>query len=128
MMFFAQISNGQTKSIYQCLPKGITPETVVSATFANKPELSKRVFVKDELKRLKARCLNKKLVDFNKREIRFHKLHNCFGVQPPDFIGIIGKEQQTLAELRKKYTVITLTSMPSGRPCERARPNSNWRQ
>jgi hypothetical protein len=86
MILFSQTNFGQDKTKYPCLPKGVTPETVVSATFANKPELSKRVFVKDELKKLKARCLNKKLVDFNKREIRFHKLQNCFGVQPPDFI------------------------------------------
>lgn len=112
LIFFSQTNFGQDKTNYPCLPKGITPETVVSATFANKPELSKRVFVKDELKRLKARCLSKKPVDSKKHEIRFQKLQNCFGAQPPNFIEIIAKEKQTLAKLRKKYTVITLTSTP----------------
>lgn len=101
---------------YPCLPKGIKPDTVVSATLASTPNLSKKVYVKDELKRLNTRCSKKKLVDGEKREIRFYRLSGCWGYLPPNAQEIHARQTKELAELRKKYTVITLTCNPSGVP------------
>lgn len=112
----SQTTFAQNKTNYPCLPKGIGPNTVVSATFAPRPELSKKVYVKDKLQLLNARCSKKKLLDGEKREIKFYQLSGCWGYMPPNAKEIYTKQSEDLAELRKKYTLITLTCNPSGVP------------
>jgi hypothetical protein len=101
---------------YPCLPNRIKTDTVVSATFAPPPRISKKVYVKDELKRLNARCSKGKLIDSKKLEIKFYWLTGCWGYRNPDWEKISRKQSEELAELRKKFTVITLTCNPSGVP------------
>ena len=111
-----QIASGQTKSKPLCLPNGITNDTVVSATLAEKPNVGKKVYVKDELKRLNAKCVKKKLVDGKNRQIKFYLLIGCWGKLPPDAQEILNRQATKIAELRKKYTVITIICNSSGVP------------
>ncbi len=119
LAIFAQTAFAQSKTNYPCLPKGITLDTVVSATIAGTPQQSKKIYVKDKLKQLNARCSKKKLVDDEKREIKFYRLIGCSGIAyPPNdpHWKKMRKQDEEIAKLRKKYTVITLTCNPSGVP------------
>ncbi len=119
LAIFAQTAFSQSNTNYPCLPKGITLDTVVSATLAATPQQSKKVYVKDKLKQLNARCSKKKLVDDEKRQIKFYLLKGCSGIaySPNDpHWKKLKKQDEEIAELRKKFTVITLTCNPSGVP------------
>lgn len=91
-----------------CLPKEIKPDEIVSFSLDAK---TKNTTVKDELTRLKAKCVNKKLVDKNGKEIRFFK-PSCWGIPPADYQEILERERKELEELKKNYTVIVFKCNP----------------
>lgn len=92
-----------------CLPKEIKLDEIVS--FSLDPKI-KHTLVKDELTRLKAKCANKKLVDENKKEIRFFRRSTCWGNPPADAGEILERERKELEELEKNYTVIVFKCNP----------------
>lgn len=112
-----EIKQTDKPATYDCLPKEIKPETVVSVTrkqTAAGADQVVRETVKERLDRLNARCEAGKLVGEDKKEIRFYKLQDCWGNPPSDYREILDRQQGELEELKKKYTVIEITCNPSG--------------
>jgi len=91
----------------RCLPKEIKLEDIVSFSLDSKPNVT----VKDELSRLKAKCVNGKLVDEKGKEIKFFR-PSCWGNPPADYAEILERERKELAELQKKHTVIIFKCNP----------------
>lgn len=75
---------------------------------------ARRVTVKQQLARLKARCRNNRLVDSKNREIKFYRLQGCWGNAPADYQEILDKQRRELVEMKKKFTVIEISCNPSG--------------
>ena len=102
---------------YPCLPASLKPADIVSAEHmqGDRRRLV-TVTVKDTLKQLRARCVKNKLVDRKGREVRFYQTH-CFGAPTAYAIETTRRERAELEALRKMYTVIVMTSNPSGDPC-----------
>jgi len=92
---------------YDCLPKDARLDQVVS--YARNPQ--ENVTVAKKLIELKARCQKKRLVDGKNREIRFFRVH-CWGNPPPNYLEIKEKEKAEFEELKKLYTVITISCNP----------------
>jgi hypothetical protein len=90
---------------YSCLPKDIKESALVS----------KNKTVRQTLRAMKAKCTKGKLVDAKKREIRLYNLQGCWGNPPQDYLEIMENQQQELAEMKKKYTVIEISCNPDGR-------------
>jgi hypothetical protein len=94
----------------------VKPSDIVSAewTRSEHPRLV-TVTVAETLKKAKARCVDGRLVDRKKIEIRFYRTH-CFGAPTTYAMETMQREQSELATLRKHYTVITMTCSPTGQP------------
>lgn len=97
---------------YDCLPTGITLETVVSFKVSSSKQSSQKnvpITVLEMLRSLKAKCSCKKLIDAKGREIRFFQLKGCWGTPPPDYLEIMENQRNEINLLKKKYTVIEIT-------------------
>jgi hypothetical protein len=102
-----------------CLPPGIQPADIVSATLVQTGpagDIIKKVEVKDKLERLQARCHEGKLVDGAGKKIYFYRLIGCWGMPPANYEVLLHRQNDELKKLREQYTVIELTCNPSGIP------------
>lgn len=104
---------------YPCLPSEVKEDTVVSTTTS--PDSSSRVIyipvtVLQTLKKLKAKCSRSKLIDRKGKQIRFYNLQGCWGNPPYDYNGILDRQKNEIAKLRKRFTVIEMTCNPGGIP------------
>ena len=110
----AQVSAGSSENNdasriakFACLPKDIQLDEPVS--YSGKG--NRKVTVEQKLAELKARCRHGKLVDARRREIRFFR-PSCWGNPPPDYLEIKKRENEELAKLKKRYTVIAFGCNP----------------
>ena len=92
---------------FPCLPKDVQPDEVVSYG----PKGAQTVTVEKKLIEMKARCRGGKLVDTKRREIRFFRL-SCWGNPPPDYLEIRQREDEELAKLKRRYTVVVFGCNP----------------
>lgn len=92
---------------YDCLPNDVRPDEVVSYGRNAK----ENVTVVKKLDELKARCRKGRLLDSNKKEIRFFRV-SCWGKPPPDYLEIKRNEKAEFEKLKKDYTVITIGCNP----------------
>ena len=90
-----------------CLPKDVQPGEVVSY----RSKGTQNITVENKLVEMKARCRNGKLVDAQRREIRFFH-PSCWGNPPPDYLEIREREDKEVAALKKRYTVIEFGCNP----------------
>ena len=86
---------------FACLPKDVRGDEVVSYGLKGKQNLT----VERKLIEMRARCRGRKLVDAKRREIRFFRV-SCWGNPPDDYQEIQKRENEQLAMLKKRYTVI----------------------
>lgn len=89
---------------FACLPADIRLEQVVTY---GKTETT----VREKLIALQADCDNGKLVDANKKEIRFYRVA-CFGNPPYNYDQIRQREREEIAQLKQNYTVIVFACNP----------------
>ena len=104
---------------YPCLPTDIglnDVANVTTITTRSGETITKKTTVSQSLKKLKARCVRGKLVDRNRRAIRFYFLKGCWGNPPFNYLEILDQQRSELVELKKKYTVIEMTCNPGGIP------------
>lgn len=106
-------------NISNCLPSGITLQTVVSTKDLgfDTVTMTRKVAtinVKETLSKLGGKCVSGKLVDKAGKEVRFYNLQGCWGNPPADYLEILDTQTKELEELRKKFTVIELTCNPGG--------------
>lgn len=101
---------GGSESIWPCLPKDVTRDTLVSS-----PELESAkgktqgpVAVGEALRRLEARCLKGKLIDKTGREIYFVHLLGCWGNPPENYQQLLTLQAQEIQRLKKKHTVLEI--------------------
>src|SRR5438552_911741 len=92
---------------FSCLPKDVPADEVVSYGFKGKQNLT----VEKKLIEMQARCRGGKLVDAKGREIRFFRV-SCWGNPPDDYLEIRQSENEQLATLKKRYTVIVFSCNP----------------
>jgi hypothetical protein len=103
-------SNTQKKSPpvktphFACLPADIKLDYVSAYG-------KKEITIQEKLVELKADCVNGKLVDGNKREIRFFKI-SCFGNPPFNYDEIRRREHDEIEKLKLNYTVIVMECNP----------------
>jgi hypothetical protein len=105
--------------VSECLPAGITLQTVVSTKDLgfDTVTMTRKVAtinVKETLAKLGGRCVSGKLVDKAGKEIRFYNLQGCWGNPPADYLEILETQTKEIADLKKKFTVVELTCNPSG--------------
>jgi hypothetical protein len=91
----------------KCLPPDVHLDQIVSYGRTAKENIT----VAKKLRELNARCHHGKLVDHNKREIRFFRV-SCWGHPPPDYLEIKEQERIELAKLKKTYTVVVMSCDP----------------
>lgn len=112
---FAGVSSAQKYN--KCLPADVKEDMVIGwDNPVNSERPSKPITVKQELVKLKAKCVCDKLVDGRGKEIRFFQLQGCWGEPPPNYQAIMDKQRVELDALKKKYFVIEITCNPSGIP------------
>jgi hypothetical protein len=99
-----------------CLPKGIKRTDVVSTQPAGPGKALKKTTSIQKLAELKASCRQGRLVDAAGKEIRFFRLEGCWGNPPEGYQEILRKQNEELARLRERYTVIEMTCNPDGVP------------
>ncbi len=92
---------------FSCLPKDVRAGEAVSYGIKGKSILT----VEKKLTEMKARCRRGKLVDARGREIRFFR-SSCWGNPPPDYREIRQRENEALANLKKRYSVIVFGCNP----------------
>jgi hypothetical protein len=97
--------NSSQKSKFDCLPKDVQLNDVVTSTKKGD------VTVEKTLIRMKAQCRNGKLVDAKRREIRFFR-PSCWGNPPPDYLEIQQRESAELQKLKGTYAVIVFACNP----------------
>jgi len=90
-----------------CLPKDVRADEAVSYGNNGKSILT----VEKKLSEMKAGCRRGKLVDAKGREIRFFRV-SCWGNPPEDYQEIRQREDEELAKLKKRYTVIVFGCNP----------------
>lgn len=100
----------KTAGQLDCLPEGFTLADIV-AYRNGKNGKEENLTIKDKLLELKAECRAGKLIDANKKEIKFFRLA-CFGNPPADYEEIMQKQQEELDHLQQQYTVIILGCNP----------------
>jgi len=93
-----------TTTQFDCLPADIRLDYIVSYG-------KKEVTVRQKLIELKAHCDSGKLVDGNKREIRFFRIA-CFGNPPHNYDEIRQREQAEIEKLEQNCTVIAMECNP----------------
>ena len=87
--------------------KDVRADEVVSYGFKGKQNPT----VEKKLIEMQARCRSGKLVDAKRREIRFFRV-SCWGNPPDDYLEIQKRENEQLAKLKKRYTVIVFNCDP----------------
>jgi hypothetical protein len=92
---------------FDCLPNDVRLTDVVAYSAKGK----NNVTVEQTLTRIKAKCRNGKLVDKRRHEIRFFR-PSCWGHPPPNYLEIQREEDDELARLKKRYTVIVFGCNP----------------
>jgi len=92
---------------FDCLPKDVQLNDVVTYVGVAKDNIT----VEKTLVKAGARCRNGKLVDVRRREIRFFR-PSCWGNPPRDYLEIQQRENQELAKLKSRYTVIVFGCNP----------------
>jgi hypothetical protein len=95
---------------FTCLPEGFTLTDIVAYRNGQNGK-EENLTIKDKLLELKAECRAGKLIDTNKKEIKFFRLA-CFGNPPADYEEIMQKQQEELRRLQQQYTVIILECNP----------------
>ena len=104
---------------YPCLASHVKEDdttgfrTVTSKTGESR---TKKITVKQALKKMRARCVRGKLVDGKGRQVRFYFLQGCWGNPPADYLEILDQQRKEIEKLKKQYTVIEMTCNPSGLP------------
>ena len=93
-------SNSPRAAKFGCLSREVRLDETVSYGKGNR-----QVTVEQKLVEMKARCRNGKLIDARRREIRFFR-PSCWGNPPPDYLEIQKRENEELAKLKRRYTVI----------------------
>jgi hypothetical protein len=101
---------GGSDSIWPCLPKEVTQDTLVSGQELGsaKGKTQELITVRDALRRLEARCRKGKLFDKTGREIYFFHLIGCWGNPPEDYQERLTLQVQEIQRLKKKYTVLEI--------------------
>jgi hypothetical protein len=103
------------EAVRRVLPPDVKLDTVAE-TFLDGAREPRKVSVETKLMQLRAHVAGDKLVDDSGREIRFFHLTGCWGAAPVDYQKILDKQQRDIEELKKDYTVVTITCNPSGLP------------
>jgi hypothetical protein len=91
-----------------CLPEGVAITSIVSYGQTD----GKNLTVEEKLDAIGAHCENGKLVDADKKEIRFFK-PQCWGNRPFNYQEIRQQESEELENLKKQYAVIVLECNPA---------------
>ena len=99
-----QIMQAQKTARFACLPENIRLEQVVSYGKGD-------VTVEATLDAMQATCENGKLMDQNKKEIRFFRIA-CFGNPPYNYDEIRQREREEIARLQENYSVIVIECDP----------------
>lgn len=94
----------QKTARFACLPENIRLEQVVSYGKG-------KVTVEETLDAMHATCENGKLMDQNKKEIRFFRIA-CFGNPPYNYDEIRQREREELTRLQESYSVIVIECDP----------------
>jgi len=89
---------------FACLPGDVKPDDIVSYG-------EKEVSAQEKLIELNADCIDGRLVDGNKREIRFFRVA-CFGNPPYNYDEIRQREQEEIEKLKQNYTVVVIECNP----------------
>jgi len=100
-------SNSTQKSRYECLPKDVHSDDVVSYNKRAKGNVT----VEKTLMQMKAQCRKHKLTDAKRREIRFFR-PSCWGNPPADYLEIQQRENTELQKLKRTYAVIVFACDP----------------
>lgn len=100
----AKTMETQKAARFACLPEGIQLTQVVSYGKRN-------VTVEETLDAMQATCANGKLVNQNKKEIRFFRIA-CFGNPPYNYDEIRQHEQEEISRLQENYAVIVIECDP----------------
>jgi len=103
---------------FSCLPANMK-SIIVSAekrSDSSGHSTIKEVTVEERLIEMGVRCKRGKLLNKEKREIRFYKLTGCWGYPVKGAQEILQKQDEEIRELKKKYSVIEITCWPSGGP------------
>jgi hypothetical protein len=122
LITFLSVTAAGKSQGHPCLPSGIKATDVVTAEQVGggpKGPVIRKVTVRQELRRLRARCRRGRLVDGAGQEIRFYRLTiapGCFGVRPPDYERMLAEQEEELAALKKRYRVVEMTCNPEGIP------------
>ena len=103
---YAANTSSQSRG-FNCLPKDVHADEVVSYGPKGKPGAT----VEKTLAQMKARCRAGKLVDPKRREIRFFR-PSCWGNPPPEYLEIRQREDEGLAKLKRRYTVVVFGCNP----------------
>ncbi len=94
-----------------CLPAGRKLTDVVSTGAGG----ANAITVEQTLNTLGASCTaDGKLVDRTGKEIRFYQLVGCWGNPPENYLDILKKQADDIAQLKQQYTVIEMTCNPRG--------------
>jgi hypothetical protein len=117
MVFSSSLLAGPPHRLQACLPDGIQATDIVSTEMARSAAGGrevKRLTVEQKLLSIKAQCKKGKLVDAMGKEVRFYRLHGCWGNPPADYQEILERQQRELDKLKQRYTVIEMTCNPEG--------------
>jgi len=101
---------------HQCLPEKVKLTDVVSVEDGKKGAAVRTRTVADQLKKLKARCRNGKLVNRRGKQLYFYRLTGCWGYAPPNYLEILEHQRNEIRELRKRYSVFEIPCNPHGPP------------
>jgi hypothetical protein len=102
-------SEGYPHRWQACLQQNVKLSDVVSVERDKHGMAVRKRTVDDQLKELKARCRNGKLIDERGRQIYFYRLTGCWGNPPSDYLERLEQQRIKLRELRKRYTVVEMT-------------------
>jgi len=100
-------SNSTQKSRFECLPKDVHSDDVVSYSKRAKGNVT----VEKTLMQMKAQCRKSKLTDAKRREIRFFR-PSCWGNPPEGYLEIQQRENSELQKLKRTYAVIVFACDP----------------
>lgn len=118
VLFLLFLSAPLVAQKYPCLPTDVELNDVANVTNITTKSgetITKKTTVSQTLKKLKARCFRGKLVDRNRRAIRFYFLQGCWGNPPAGYLEILEDQRKEIARLKKTSTVIEKTCNPTGR-------------
>jgi hypothetical protein len=99
--------NSSQKSRFDCLPKDVHPDDVVTYRKTTKGNVT----VEKTLIQMKAKCRHSKLVDAKRREIRFFR-PSCWGNPPEGYLEIQQRENSELQKLKRTFAVIVFACDP----------------